>query len=817
MSVNPIVLENQKRGTPDSVWNAPTSPNEIEGFATDISINHGDTVSFKINMNAATDPALGAKVPYHIEIYRLGYYGGNGATLVTTINGLTGVAQPNAMVDPTTGEVDAGNWAVSASWTTPATAVSGVYMARIVRDDNGDSNQIPFIVRDDGGKSDVVFQTSDPTWQAYNGWGGNNGQVGANFYGGNVSHPPVADPGLGSQSRTYAVSYNRPLITNGPAAGAQDSLMGAEYAGISWLEQNGYNVSYIAGVDTDRLGVNALLGHKVFLSVGHDEYWSGNQRANVTAARDAGVNLAFLSGNEVYWKTRYAASTASTDGSPTAYRTLVCYKETWDYNNPAAPASAYTNDDPSDQWTGTWIDGRFATSRDANGKLDAIGGGNQPNSLTGQLFAADGTGAMGAGITVTAPESQLAFWKNTVVAANGGATNLAPGILGYEFDASPYNATTPADLIHLSDTTVTWSAVLTDQGNHESPGQVRHQLSLYKAPSGALVFGAGTVFWTWGLSDQHDSQPYGANIANPTIQQVTVNLLAQMGAQPQTLQTNLVLASASTDVIAPHATIMVNGAPASVAVGQNVTISGTALDDNNSSSSANYGKVAAVQVSTDDGVTWNIANQTPATTGGVNWTYSWTATGAGAHTLLVRPVDDSLNMQTDVSKLASTSLLVSAAAAGTGFGLFNPTDGPAAGINTTVFDDNGNGGNELGVRFESDVAGTITQIKYYRSAADTDFTTRQGHLWSPTGVLLGTATFTASPGDSGWQTATLSAPIVIQANTVYTASYHTLGDYIASNSYFLSTYTSPSGYLIAPSGGNGVYDYGPTAKDPASS
>ena len=68
-----------------------------------------------------------------------------------------------------------------------------------------------------------------------------------------------------------------------------------------------------------------LLNHKTFLSVGHDEYWSGPQRANVEAARDAGVNLAFFSGNEIFWKTRWEPSI---DGTNTSYRTLVCYKET---------------------------------------------------------------------------------------------------------------------------------------------------------------------------------------------------------------------------------------------------------------------------------------------------------------------------------------------------------------------------------------------------------------------------------------------------------------------------------------------------------
>ena len=76
---------------------------------------------------------------------------------------------------------------------------------------------------------------------------------------------------------------------------------------VRFLEANGYDVSYTTGVDTDRRG-DLIKNHKTFLSVGHDEYWSGTQRANVEAARDAGVNLAFFSGNEVFWKTRWENS-----------------------------------------------------------------------------------------------------------------------------------------------------------------------------------------------------------------------------------------------------------------------------------------------------------------------------------------------------------------------------------------------------------------------------------------------------------------------------------------------------------------------------
>jgi N,N-dimethylformamidase beta subunit-like, C-terminal len=316
---NPIVAENALPGTPRSYWDVPHS-NQIEGFTTDFSVNSGQRVDFKINVNGTAAQTL----PYKIEIFRLGYYGGDGAHLVATLNNSDGTGQSNPIYDSSLGLVDAGNWAVTDSWQVPATALSGVYLARLQRLDSsgnaidGAVNQIPFVVRNDGQAADIVLQTSDTTWEAYNAWFGKNGQVGANFYGdfsGTVNHPPVPDPGIGAQDRAYAVSYNRPFITrdgSGPASGPQDYLFGADYAAISWLEQNGYNVTYISGVDSDRLGTSwfkdasGSLIRKAYISVGHDEYWSGAQRANVEAARDAGVNLLFWSGNEVYWRTRFS-------------------------------------------------------------------------------------------------------------------------------------------------------------------------------------------------------------------------------------------------------------------------------------------------------------------------------------------------------------------------------------------------------------------------------------------------------------------------------------------------------------------------------
>jgi hypothetical protein len=394
--VNAIVLENGKQGTARAVWDAPAS-DQIEGFATNFSVNRGGAVSFKINLNVPQ----GATAPYRIEIYRLGYYGGAGATLVTTLNGLTGTRQPEPVSD-VRGLNDAGNWSTSATWTTPSDAVSGVYLAKLARTDNGATNQIPFIVRTTAARATYCCRPPTPPGMPITAGPGRNGQVGASLYGGFDQPDDIApDQAPLGQDRAYAVSYNRPFITRdggGTFAGPQDYLFGADYAAIFWLEKNGYDVAYISGVDTDRLGVSNLTAHKAFISVGHDEYWSGGQRANVEAALAAGVNLLFWSGNEVYWKTRWEGSIV--DGAP--HRTMVCYKETKANYSLAAQAVDYANLDPSGEWTGTWRDLRFVDAVGPDGVTHIAVGAHPENALTGQLFVADGTGEFGGALDIPA-------------------------------------------------------------------------------------------------------------------------------------------------------------------------------------------------------------------------------------------------------------------------------------------------------------------------------------------------------------------------------------------------------------------------------
>jgi hypothetical protein len=156
-------------------WYSQGSWGDIGGFTTKASVVPGETLQFKVQ----------SPVSYKIEIYRLGWYGGNGARLMPTSPTQTfpKATQNACNHDLGTGLVDCGNWSVTASWAVPSDAVSGVYLAMLDQTDGNGLMPYPFVVREATPTSRIVIQTSDQTWQAYNDWGGQD------LYGGGGPAP----------------------------------------------------------------------------------------------------------------------------------------------------------------------------------------------------------------------------------------------------------------------------------------------------------------------------------------------------------------------------------------------------------------------------------------------------------------------------------------------------------------------------------------------------------------------------------------------------------------------------------------------------
>ena len=319
----------------------------IQGFATDISVPRAGGSAFKVDTTAAS---------YRLDIYRIGYYGGGarGRTIVTR----SAVRNEDACPRRETALIDCSGWGCRRP-ERPRHA-SGMYFAK------------PVAIRR---SSHVVsWSATTPALRCCSRPrtppGRPTTSTAAKLYGGN----PVGAP---TRSATTARS---------PRAGRspEDWLFNAEYPMVRFLERTATtSPTRPASTATARRRARE---HNVFLSVGHDEYWSGAQRANVEAARNAGVHLAFFSGNEIFWKTRWERSTANTP-----YRRCLVQGDARQREDRPEPNSV----------DGTWRDPRSNSSRD---------GGQPENALTGRCSRS--TPASGA-TPRPAEDGKLRLWRRT--------------------------------------------------------------------------------------------------------------------------------------------------------------------------------------------------------------------------------------------------------------------------------------------------------------------------------------------------------------------------------------------------------------------
>lgn len=435
---NAITAENDLPGDPDWQGGRGARPGELEGYADRVSARPGDRIPIRVSSDRPLEVGW--------SLYRIGWYGGAGARLVDS--GSLGVVphQGACPVEAGTGLIRC-SWSVAAEIPLPAQALSGLHLIKLVRED-GVFHQLPLIV-EDGRAAPILFQASVTTWQAYNDWGG------ASLY---VDR--VGSTGLG---RAVKVGFDRPYL-EGYGAG---QMLRWEVHFAQFLERYGYDVTYATNLSVDR---QLLSGRKVFLSVGHDEYWTLAERDALEAARDAGTSLFFFSANTGYWKIRLEDPDST--GTP---RTIVSWK-------------GDVHRDPvkgSDQ-TGLWRAPPF--SRPENRLIGVLY--ESWMYLSHAWVVADGT-----------------HWLYT-------GTGLATGdtlsrLVGYEYDRTGPGGPNGLQVVARSPVV----DILGIPGHAEA--------TVYQAPSGAWVFGSGTIEWSWGLGRQ--------GLADPRVERMTANLLQKAG------------------------------------------------------------------------------------------------------------------------------------------------------------------------------------------------------------------------------------------------------------------------------------------------
>ncbi|OYE06338.1 N,N-dimethylformamidase beta subunit family domain-containing protein [Nostoc sp. 'Peltigera membranacea cyanobiont' 232] len=487
---NPIYLENLNSGTTN--WKLDNlGSGEIAGYASATSVNKGESLDIKVS--------LGQAGQYTIDVYRLGYYGGTGGRLIATSGPLNGTTQAACTKDPDTGLLEC-NWTtsyvlqVSNNWT------SGIYVAKLTDQATGKVAHVWFVVRNDSSNADILFSSAVSTVLAYSSTGGQSLYT---MYS------------IGGQ-RAFKVSYDAPFSQASDQQSTQpDKPLQWEYNMVRWLESQAYNITY---TDSMQIHTNAqsLLNHKVFLSVGHDEYWSKEMRDRVEAARNNGINLGFFSANTCYWRVRFEDSTLAA-GQVKPNRVMACYKQDWSLDPVAQQqgASAATN------------------------KFRSVQNQRPENALLGVMYGSDYSNVYG-GANFVVSNSSDSYYANTGL-QNGDQLTL---LVGYEWDFVVNNGSSPAGLITLSQSPVEPSSLLPNFD--EPPGEealpanqdfTKSYSARYTASSGAKVFASGSIQWAWGL----DSEGINPAREDIRVKQMTVNILADMGAKPQAPNANLIV------------------------------------------------------------------------------------------------------------------------------------------------------------------------------------------------------------------------------------------------------------------------------------
>ena len=428
---------------------------------------------------------------YSIGIYRMGWYGGTGGRLMQTIGPLNGTKQTSCPQNASTGMVEC-NWATAYTLNVPANWTSGIYLAKLTNASNF-QNYIIFTVRDNR-PADFLYIQPVTTYQAYNAYP--RDAYGKSLYEFSSSSPFTV---VGS-SRAAKVSFDRPYMEEGTGQYLNTASSGEQYL-VRWLEKMGYDVTYATDIDLQD-GAVSLTNYKGVLFGGHDEYWAKTMFDRAEAARDAGVNLAFFAANEAYWQVRFE------NGIGGANRVMICYKD--------AGVDPETN---SALKTILW--------RDV---------GRPEQTLIGVQYSTYNSYVLNTPLIIQNSD----YWVYQGSGLSNGSS--VPGIVGYEIDRQhteyPLPANTTYSLISRSP--------FTDYANQSDNSNA----VVYQAPSGAWVFGSGTISWAWALDKD--------GVTDSRIQKTTQNLLDRFRQSGAPVPTRTPSAPTATNTPVPPASTSTN-------------------------------------------------------------------------------------------------------------------------------------------------------------------------------------------------------------------------------------------------------------------
>jgi SAM-dependent methyltransferase len=434
-ALNPVAAENARPGDGDW-WGTHAPARTIEGYASQCSVRPGG----RLELHISTNPAQ----RYRVTVHRLGWYGGAGGRTVAVHPGTRSDLQGLAREPPPTQpgpQIDSAGWpitdviGVGDDWTT------GVYIARLTLttgEHAGRAAYVPFVVRPPlGTLADVLVQQPVTTAQAYNNFGGKS------LYTSNSTDEIAA----------VKVTFDRPFPAWSEANLNARWPFVWDYQLLRFLEREGFDVAYTTDVDTHREPWS-VVGHRLLMTSGHDEYWTTEMRDVFDAALEDRTSIACMGANTCYWQIRFE------DGE----RTMV------EYRRRAA--------DPEPD---------LALKTERFRDLDPP----RPECLLFGIQYQDGlTGAREPPRHYELTEECAGHpWLERTGFEHPATLH---GLVGYEWDAIQRGLEPP-------DATVFF--------HYDCPELSPADVVAHRAGSAALVFAAGSLQFAWGLDDWgHDGQ-----------------------------------------------------------------------------------------------------------------------------------------------------------------------------------------------------------------------------------------------------------------------------------------------------------------------
>jgi hypothetical protein len=428
----------------------------IQAYAGTTSVQVGTTVAFHVSMKTTGT--------YQVAIWRAGHYGGKGARLMASTAGLHGGRGALPAVDPLTFGVTA-SWPVGVEFEVPAHFMPGLYYATFTSD--GFRHVVPFVVRDDRRNADLCVVLPFTTYQAYNLWPTDK-VIGTSLYlGYDAQGDAIGD------AKAASVSFNRPF-----SGGGLPHLIDGDQFFIGWAEQQGYDMTYATSLDVHG-GSFDPSRFKGLVFPGHDEYWSDSMRVSLAEAVRAGVGVAFLGANNVYWRIRFSPAVGRGE-----QRTLDCYKDRID------PLRA--------------VGGRTSMWRSYDGTSR-----HSEQAILGTQFI----GIVKDDTPLVVRRADHWLWSGTGVADG----DEIPALVGIEADG--IDPTSPT-VVGGTWTLLSESPFLTRYDTPNDPDSAVQQTSVWETPHGGVVFNAGTLRWTRAL--------YKPGRVDQRVRRATQNILSRM-------------------------------------------------------------------------------------------------------------------------------------------------------------------------------------------------------------------------------------------------------------------------------------------------